>query len=210
MDDAPVVMLGAAFAEALMAASAWHRDQGRKGSRLPYLGHLLAVASIVIGAGASETVAIAALLHDAIEDQPDRSGGIRGIESRFGREVATIVSECSDSDPSGRLKRDSTNWRARKQAYLDGLPHKSSDGLLVSLADKLDNARSIRTDLREHGEEVWGRFNAPKEDQIWYYRQLANTFARRLPGPLVLELERVVSEIERFSSIEAGPDRGAS
>lgn len=207
MGDTPVVKLGAAFADALMAASAWHRDQGRKGSRLPYLGHLLSVASIVIQAGGSEPVAIAALLHDAAEDQPDLSGGIQGIENRFGREVAAIVRECSDSDPSQPSKRDSTNWRDRKQLYLDALPHKSPDALLVSLADKVDNARSIRLDLGEPGQDVWARFNAPKKDQLWYYRELADAFTIQLPGQLAAELELEVSEIERLAaSPVAAPD----
>lgn len=209
MGETPVVVLGAAFADALMAASAWHRDQGRKGSRLPYLGHLLSVASIVIQAGGSETLAIAALLHDAAEDQPDLSGGIEGIENRFGREVAAIVRECSDSGPSEPSKRDSTNWRDRKQSYLDALPHKSPDALLVSLADKVDNARSIRLDLGEHGLDIWDRFNAPRKDQLWYYRELADAFTIQLPGQLADELELEVSEIERLDG--AGqPDREPS
>jgi len=206
MGDFPAVTLGAAFADAMMAASAWHRDQGRKGSRLPYLGHLLSVASIVIQAGGSEALAIAALLHDAAEDQPGLSGGIEGIEKRFGREVAAIVRECSDSDPAEPSKRDSTNWRDRKQSYLDALPHKSPDALLVSLADKVDNARSIRLELGEHGQSLWARFNAPKKDQLWYYRELANAFTLQLPGQLADELEQEVSAIERLAATgEASP-----
>jgi hypothetical protein len=194
-----VVILGARFADALMAASAWHRDQSRKGSRLPYLGHLLGVASMVIDAGGSEDAAIAALLHDAIEDQPSLSGGIDGIERRFGRSVAAIVAECSDSDPEGGAVRNASNWRARKQAYLDDLSHKEPDVLLVSLADKLHNARAIRSDLHEQGQTVWERFNAPKEDQLWYYRRLADTFRLHMPGQMAIDLERQVAEIELMS-----------
>jgi (p)ppGpp synthase/HD superfamily hydrolase len=145
-----------------MAASAWHRDQGRKGSHLPYLGHLLAV------------------------------------QQRFGEVVATIVAECSDSDPAGGIERSPENWPARKRAYIAELEHKSHDALLVSLADKLHNATSILTDLRSHHrEDVWERFNAGKEDQLEYYQQLARAFLRLVPGRMADELVHVVAEIVR-------------
>jgi len=183
-----------------MAASAWHRDQGRKGSRLPYLGHLLAVAAYVIDAGASEDAAISALLHDAIEDQPVRSGGRVGLEQRFGEVVATIVAECSDSDPAGGAERSPENWLARKRAYIVDLDHKSYDALLVSLADKLHNATSILADLRSHtSEDVWKRFNAGKEDQLEHCQELAGAFRRLMPGRMADELDRVVAEIVRVA-----------
>lgn len=192
------VELGARFADALMAASTWHRDQRRKGSRVPYLGHLLAVAAYIIDAGGSEEAAIAALLHDAIEDQPQRSGGKAGLEKRFGKVVASIVAECSDSDPVGGVERSPENWIARKRAYIADLDHKSRDALLVSLADKLHNATSILADLRGHNsEDVWERFNAGKQEQLEYYHELARRFHSLMPGPMADELNRVVAEIVR-------------
>src|SRR5206468_698078 len=144
-----------------------------------------AVAAIVIDAGGSEDAAIAALLHDAVEDQPALSGGVQGIRDRFGALVAKIVEGCSDTDPSGGSRRDASNWRVRKQAYLDALSKKPADVLLVALADKVHNLRAIRIDLALNGEDVWARFNAPKEDQLWYYGELVAKFRVLLPGPLV-------------------------
>jgi (p)ppGpp synthase/HD superfamily hydrolase len=194
------VVLGDRFADALQAAAEWHHRQVRKGSRLPYIGHLLAVAAIVIEAGASEDAAIAAVLHDAIEDQPEASGGEKGIRKRFGKNVAEIVVACSDSDPRGGSKRNTENWLSRKEAYVAHLVAKSPDALLVSLADKIHNARSILADLRVHKGRLWSRFRGGKKGTLWYYRSLCHAFRsssanRRYPA-LVDEFDRLVTEIE--------------
>ena len=181
---------GDRFTEALGFAVATHAAQERKGSGVPYIGHLLAVAALVIDDGGSEDEAIAAVLHDAAEDQ----GGeemLAEIGRRFGADVERIVAACSDTfeDPK-------PPWEKRKAAYVEAIAHKAPDELRVSLADKVANARAISSDLQEHGDALWERFNAPKRGQLWYYRALADAFSDRSAGPLARELERVVGEIE--------------
>jgi (p)ppGpp synthase/HD superfamily hydrolase len=182
--------LGGRFDDALLFASQLHREQRRKGGTIPYLGHLLGVAAIVIDAGGSEDEAIAALLHDAVEDQ----GGeptLALIRERFGDHVADIVLACSDTDVVPKPP-----WQARKQAYLDHLESAAPDVLLTSAADKLYNARAILGDYRQVGDELWERFNQGRESQLWYYRSLAEIFTRRLGGPVARELSETVATIE--------------
>jgi (p)ppGpp synthase/HD superfamily hydrolase len=193
--DERFVRLGKRFDRALSYAAEMHREQARKGSPVPYLAHLLGVASLVLEYGGDEQQAIAALLHDTIEDCPGDQA--REIKRRFGKDVLGMVEACSDSDAGGGAKAP---WRTRKQGYLDhlaGLPagHRA---LLVSACDKLHNARSIRADLRQVGLPLWERFNAPAHDQIWYYRSLVSGFARNLGGPVVDELRRTVDDIARL------------
>jgi GTP pyrophosphokinase len=189
-------ILGERFADALTYAARAHRRQVRKGVGIPYIAHLLGVASLVIE-GASEDgsltedLAIAALLHDVAEDQ----GGERRIEdvrARFGDEVARIVEACSDSLTESPDERPP--WRERKTAYLEHLERADPAVLRVSLADKLHNARAIVFDHRIHGDSLWERFN-PDADAPWYYAALRDVFLRRLPGPQADELARVVEEL---------------
>jgi len=159
----PAVVLSNKFLEAVQFAFEKHSKQTRKGTDTPYIGHLLQVASYVIDAGGDEELAIAALLHDAVEDQ----GGapmLTEIRERFGLHVAQIVEGCSDS--MGETKRP---WRERKEAYVQHLSLASAEVRLVAAADKLANGRAILSDLKTIGEKLWVRFNAPKEDQLWYY-----------------------------------------
>lgn len=180
------------FDEAVKYASELHRTQTRKGGDIPYLGHLLSVASLVIEGGGTEDQAIAGLLHDAVEDQ----GGppvLVEIERRFGPDVAKIVDECSDSDQVPKPP-----WETRKKAYVDHLGYASEATILVSLADKLDNARAILRDFRIHRSDLWTRFSVsdPKK-HVWYYRSLLGVFQRRISSSwLVAELERVLDELE--------------
>ncbi|MDT5104593.1 MAG: hypothetical protein QOI25_2106 [Mycobacterium sp.] len=179
------------FDEALKFASALHRTQTRKGGDIPYVGHLLSVASLVIEGGGTETQAIAGLLHDAVEDQ----GGpptLAAIRERFGDDVAKIVAECSDTDVVPKPP-----WKKRKQDYVDHLGYASEATILVSLCDKLDNARAILRDYRVHGSELWKRFsvNDPQE-HLWYYRSLLAVYKTRNSTWLVAELERVLGELE--------------
>jgi (p)ppGpp synthase/HD superfamily hydrolase len=181
------------FDEALSYASALHRTQERKGSGIPYVGHLLSVASLVIEGGGTEDQAIAGLLHDAVEDQ----GGaptLAVIRERFGDGVARIVEECSDTDQVPKPP-----WKQRKQQYVDHLVYASKETILVSLADKLDNARAILRDYRTDGPALWDRFsqNDPKE-HLWYYRSLLNIYQRADDTWLVAELERVLDELEEL------------
>lgn len=181
------------FDEALAYASDLHRTQERKGSGIPYVGHLLSVASLVIEGGGTEDQAIAGLLHDAVEDQ----GGaptLAVIRERFGDGVARIVEECSDTDEVPKPP-----WKPRKQRYIDHLVYASKETILVSLADKLDNARAILRDYRTDGPALWDRFsqNDPKE-HLWYYRSLLNVYQRADDTWLVAELERVLDELEEL------------
>jgi (p)ppGpp synthase/HD superfamily hydrolase len=183
------------FEDALVLAHQLHATQTRKGSTIPYIGHLLGVASIVIDNNGSEDEAIAALLHDAIED----AGGdpVRQvIRERFGENVLTIVEGCTDTDQTPKPP-----WRQRKEDYVAHLQHETNPSiLLVSIADKVHNSRSILNDYRIDGEAVWDRFTGGKEGSLWYYRTLANVFREKGSTPLVEEFDRVVSELERLVS----------
>lgn len=186
------VTLTARLVEAVGYALEVHGGHVRKGTPIPYLSHLLAVAALVLESGGDEDEAVAALLHDAVED----GGGnprAEDILGRFGPRVARIVLACSDSDvvdPSQKRP-----WRERKENYLAQLPHKEPDELRVSLADKVHNTRTILLDL-DSGNPPWDRFNAPPKDQLWYYRSLADAFATHAVGPLATELTRLVDRIE--------------
>lgn len=180
-------MLTQRFDQALAFASDLHRAQVRKGSNIPYVSHLLSVCSLVIENGGDEDQAIAALLHDAAEDQ----GGaviLAKIRDRYGDIVAEIVADCTDSwsDPK-------PPWRRRKELYLESLPAKSPRSLLVSLADKVHNARSILFDLRASGSSVWMRFTGGQDGSLWYYEELARFFAAAMAGPLADELSRTTA-----------------
>lgn len=180
------------FREALDWAADLHRSQVRKGTEIPYVSHLLAVASLVLEHGGGEDEAIAALLHDAAEDQ----GGeptLREIRRRFGDEVAEIVAACTDT-----VESEKPEWRPRKEAYIASLRVKPDPARLVSAADKLHNARAILADYRKHGEALWGRFTG-KRETLWYYRALADEFRGGGPAELAAELERVVRKLERLA-----------
>lgn len=187
-------MLSERFTEALTYATQLHAKQIRKGSGVPYIAHLLGVASIALEYGANEDEAIAALLHDAIEDQ----GGAatrEEIRRRFGDNVTAIVDGCTDSDTIPKPP-----WRQRKEAYIAHICTASPSVLLVSGADKLYNAQSIRKDYRVLGESLWERFKGGKEGTLWYYRTLVDTFHKTGSIPMIEELERVVAEIEVLAS----------
>jgi (p)ppGpp synthase/HD superfamily hydrolase len=175
------------FAAALVYTTEVHELQRRKGTEIPYLAHLLAVASLVLEDGGDEDEAIAGLLHDAIEDTDVT---FDDLTARFGPKVAEIVQGCSDTDVKPKPP-----WRARKEAYLVHLIDARPEVVRVSLADKVHNARSVLFDYRLMGEELWARFN-PDADQLWYYRSLVEVFRRVSRSPLVDELDRAVTELE--------------
>lgn len=167
------------------------QQPGAQRGEIPYIGHLLSVAGLVLEADGNETQAIAALLHDAAEDQ----GGaavLAEIQARFGPAVAAIVDECSDT-----VEIPKPPWQQRKQSYIDHLGSASDDAILVSLADKLDNARAILRDVRGVGSALWERFsvNDPRQ-HLWYYRSLFTVYERRNHTWMVTELGRVLDEIE--------------
>lgn len=193
MTTTPKNHLTERFDEALVYASCIHRDQRRKGADIPYVSHLLGVAAIAIENGATEDQAIAALLHDAVEDQGG-AARLEDIRTRFGEQVARIVADCTDSDTEPKPP-----WRARKEAYLASLPHKPSASLEVSIADKTHNAGAIVADLYIHGEQVWTRFTGGKDGSLWYYRELSDAFAELAPGMASESFARRVDEMERLS-----------
>jgi (p)ppGpp synthase/HD superfamily hydrolase len=183
-------ILGPRYLEAFAFAARLHQEQRRKGADIPYLSHLMSVSALVLEDGGDEDEAIAALLHDAVEDQ----GGpptLEAIRARFGDRVARIVDGCTDSDTVPKPP-----WRARKERYLDHLRHAEADVRRVSAADKLHNARSILTDYRRIGDAVFGRFTAGKDETLWYYRSLVAAFQETGGGRLADELARVVDELE--------------
>lgn len=196
MESTTTPKLGDEFAEALNYAAKLHATQTRKGGDIPYFGHLMSVSALVIEAGGSQTQAIAGLLHDAVEDQGGKPT-LDEIESRFGSAVARIVSECSDTDEVPKPP-----WRDRKERYIAHLRGASDDAVLVSLADKVDNARAILRDLRLHGDYLWQRFNVKDPQQhLWYYRSLLEVFEERTHSWLVDELRYTVEQIAAL----AGP-----
>lgn len=184
------------FVEALGYAAKLHQYQRRKGKGQPYVGHLLGVAAIVIQHGGGEDQVIAALLHDAVEDQ----GGIPRLDEirqKFGGEVARIVDGCTDSYEAHGEKR---TWSERKRAYIARVAKEPADVRLVSAADKLANAREILSDYRAEGDKVFDRFKGGKQGTLGYYRQLVDVFEQAGPSALVDELERVVSELEMLAA----------
>jgi (p)ppGpp synthase/HD superfamily hydrolase len=188
-----MMMLTNRFEGALLYAIRLHAHQIRKGSRVPYISHLLGVTALVLEDGGNEDQAIAALLHDAVEDQ----GGLATLEdirSRFGEHVATIVEGCTDA-----FTLPKPPWRERKETYIAHLRRAGVDVRRVSLADKLHNARTILVDLRRNGEVVWRRFNGGKGGTLWYYRSLVEVFQKIDHSPMVDELANVVAEIEKLS-----------
>ncbi len=186
------------FSKALAFTSGIHRGHHRKGSTIPYMAHLMAVSSLVLEHGGSETESIAALLHDAIEDRGDHfrlgPAGMRNqIRKRFGEYVLFIVDECSETDEDPKPP-----WRERKEEYIRKISAISTSGLLVSLADKVHNAHSILSDYQQIGDELWRRFNGGKQGSIWYYKELLAAFRERNDSPpaLLAELGKELSELE--------------
>ena len=195
-------MLSTRFTTALSVATELHVYQERKGNGEPYVAHLLGVTSLVLENGGTEDEAIAALLHDTLEDQSHRFAGgadaLRDyIHDRFGARVLAIVEACTDADVQPKPP-----WKERKVAYLEHLATADASVLLVSCADKVHNARSILQDYRQIGEALWSRFRGGKEGTLWYYRSLANAFRTNPASPAHLtdELERTVAEIEYLAT----------
>lgn len=182
------------FEEALLYAARLHASQLRKGGSIPYVAHLLGVASIALQYGANEDEAIAALLHDAIEDQ----GGAatrEEIRRRFGDKVVEIVDGCTDADSFPKPP-----WKRRKETYVAHIRNAPASVRLVSACDKLQNARAILADYRVLGDSLWRRFSGGKDGTLWYYRALIQVFREPGTNPLNEELDRVVTEIERLTS----------
>ncbi len=178
------------FDQALGYASRLHRGQHRKGAQIPYVAHLLAVTSLVLEHGGNEDEAIAALLHDSIEDVGGES--LRDqIREQFGPAVLAIVEGCTDTG-----QQPKPPWRERKQAFIDRLPEAAAPVRLVVAADKLHNVRSMLMDHARIGDRLWQRFRGGRDGTLWYYRAVADTLGKIEKTPLVEELDRAVRELE--------------
>ncbi|MEO1996568.1 MAG: HD domain-containing protein [Planctomycetaceae bacterium] len=164
--------ISARYRDALDYAARLHAEQTRKGSDTPYLAHLLSVSALAMEWGADEDQAIAALLHDAAEDQGGRQT-LEKIRQRFGDRVAGMVRDLSDT-----LDEPKPPWKARKQAYLTHLQQADPEVLLVSACDKLHNLRSILDDLIAEGPAVFERFQGGRDGTLWYYDSLASAFQK--------------------------------
>ena len=177
------IKLGPRFRKAFLFAADKHSRQARKASTVPYIAHLMGVASTVLEFGGNEDMAIAGLLHDVVED----CGGeamLKEVRRRFGNRVAKIVDGCTDSYGAPKPP-----WRERKETYIRHLKKADAATRLVSAADKLNNIRSILSDYREVGDAIWERFSGGREGTLWYYRALLEEFLRDKPNRLVREYE---------------------
>lgn len=192
--------LGKRFDDALLHALRLHRKQQRKGNNVPYAAHLLGTAGLVLDFGGDEAQAMAALLHDAAEDHGGRPR-LAKIRKRFGADVARMVEDCTDT-----FEKEKPEWRPRKEAYIASLPGKRTRSLLVSAADKLDNARAIVAHLRAHGVGTLDRFSG-KRDTVWYFQELVEVFGKLGVGPVADELAVAVKEMAALAAHQAAPRR---
>jgi hypothetical protein len=191
-------MLTERFDEAFRYAHRLHRAQTRKGTFIPYVSHLMSVAALVIEHGGNEDQAIAALLHDAAEDQGGAKTLAR-IRKTFGDPVADIVSDCTDA-----WTEQKQAWRQRKEAYVASLPDKPIRSLLVSLADKTHNAEAILFDYRVLGDQLWTRFEGGAGGTRWYYDALTEVFKDKMPGALADRLWRATAAFQSDSASSQG------
>src|SRR5579871_1791485 len=192
-----VTPVGPQFQRAFLFAAEKHKGQPRKTTSIPYIAHLMGVASLVFEAGGDEDLAIAALLHDVVED----CGGapkLKQIRRRFGTRVAKIVDGCTDA--YGLPKPP---WHDRKVSYINRLKKEDDETRLVSAADKLNNVRSILSDYRAIGESVWSRFHGGRDGTLWYYRTLRDEFLRSKPNRITLDFDLAVRELESLTSGKA-------
>ena len=182
------------LSNALALAIQAHEGQVRKGTKIPYIAHPMAVSAIALEFGATEDQAVAALLHDAIEDGGNKYANI--IKAQFGEHIHNLVQGCTDGTPNQQGQKEP--WLERKTAYLRHLEEASDEVLLVSCSDKLHNARAIVSDLINEGPSVFERFSSTPEQTLWYYRQLANVFTNSKTPP-AKALESAVSQMEALS-----------
>lgn len=187
-------MLTERFERAMALACQLHAAQLRKLSSVPYVAHLLGVTSLVLEHGGTEDEAIAALLHDAVEDQGGAATRQR-IAEEFGENVAAIVDGCTDTDAAPKPP-----WKARKEAHIAHVAAASPSVRLVVAADKLHNVRSLVESVRRDGARVWEHFRGGREDTLWYYREMTAALRAAGANALVEELARMVAELERAAS----------
>jgi (p)ppGpp synthase/HD superfamily hydrolase len=187
------IKLGPRFLRAFLFVAEKHKNQARKASTIPYIAHLMGVASLVLEAGGDEDLAIAALLHDVVED----CGGepmLREVRRRFGNRVAKVVDGCTDA-----YETPKPPWRERKENYIRRLKKEDAGTRLVSAADKLNNVRSILSDYRAIGESIWSRFSGGKDGTLWYYRTLRDEFLRHKINRVTRDFDLAVKELESLT-----------
>jgi (p)ppGpp synthase/HD superfamily hydrolase len=193
-EEQPSTASSPKFQEALVYAAQAHACQLRKGSRIPYLSHLLAVTALALEHGATEAEAIAALLHDAVEDAGGKAR-LADIETHFGKAVASIVAGCTDTDQFPKPP-----WRERKTAYVAHLRQAPLSVKLVAAADKLHNARAILSDYRALGDAVWSHFKGGKSGTLWYHRAMVSAFSEPPLRRLAEDLDATVTELESLAN----------
>jgi len=196
----PDPVLGPRYTEALMQAKFLHLRQVRRGTNVPYLAHLQAVASLVLEDGGGEDEAIAALLHDSVED--NGPAVLDGIADQFGADVARIVAGCTD--PNGQ---EGMSWRDLKAEHLRDLGLAGPQVRRVALAEKLENARALLRDYRRFGDRLWERMSVDSDDLLWYVVELADLFTTERPGDMAFELKDVV---ERLLDLASSPSEELS
>jgi (p)ppGpp synthase/HD superfamily hydrolase len=194
MESTAAPILGDRFEVALVLAHRLHRTQLRKGTQVPYLAHLLSVAALVLEEGGDEDEAIAALLHDAIEDQGGQSTRDL-ILAKFGKRVCDIVEGCTESRPEPL-----SSWQDRKVLHLAKLVDETTSVRMVTLADKLHNVRSTLMDYNRFGSSLWNRFGGGRSGTIWYYRAVASSLRSPQQTPILTELERSIDWLEYLST----------
>jgi (p)ppGpp synthase/HD superfamily hydrolase len=188
-----MIILTQRFEQALVYATRLHAQQVRKATGVPYISHLLSVTALVLEAGGNEEEAIAALLHDAVEDQGGAATRTE-IYHQFGEQIVAIVDDCTEFRTEIKPP-----WRDRKLHYIEQLRRGSPSARRVALADKLHNMRSLLFDYRQQGEAIWSVFSTGKEGMLWFYHSLLKMYREVAPSPMVEELARVVAELEQLS-----------
>lgn len=187
-------MLTDRFSLALTEAERLHRNQLRKGTSIPYISHLLAVTAQVLEHGGDEDQAIAALLHDSIEDCADHVGGAQLLRDRFrelfGPHALELIEACTDAETLPKPP-----WRERKEAHLRHLQTAHPAVLLVVAADKLHNTRTLLADVRRDGPSTWTRFNGGRDGTLWYLSAMCVLLAARLENPITDELRVAVTAL---------------
>lgn len=184
-------MISERYNQALRMAFDLHQKQTRKGTNIPYISHLESVAAIVWKNGGTEDEAIAALLHDAAEDQ----GGLptlQLIRDTFGTNVASIVEHCSDT-----FETPKPDWQIRKETYIKALPKHSDSVRLVSAADKLDNIRDILAGYSQEGEVFWQKFSGSRDQIVWYYKSLCDIYLKQGPKNIGAEIQACLTALEQ-------------
>jgi (p)ppGpp synthase/HD superfamily hydrolase len=202
---APTVILGPRFERALVHAARWHRLQARKSTYTPYLGHLLGVCDLVMAAGGDEDECIAALLHDAVEDQ---GGSLRldEIRQEFGARVAAVVAEVTEPGTTDLAGARKAPWEDRKRGYLDRVAAGTPAAVLVSICDKTYNLRSMIDNVAEHGEAGWSVYTGGPARQLWFYRSLATIYDERIPGRMAERFRALVDDLAALMPPGGVPD----